>query len=230
MESEFIINKYLNKKSTDENNDDKYKNYKLLNITPKKLKELQDDIYKYNCLEKPFLMFFKEQYDPVIFKTSIFDDISKENEKIIIIDPDVCKIILGLAFSDYEIDFETVNLHKICEILEYLKFFKIKHISKNGYYHHYGVFDTNKNEQVIDLFTEEIYESYFAINNLNNTNDLKALNNLNLTLADDGYAIPHKNKKYKTIHITVENLMDEYGTGILQFLDIFTFSKIIYDP
>lgn len=230
MKPEVIINKYLNKKSSDDNNDDKNKNYKLLNITPKKLKELQDDIYKYNYLEKPFLMFFKEQYDPVIFKTSIFDDISKENEKIIIIDPDVCKIILGLAFSDYEIDFETVDLHKICEILGYLKFFKIKNISKNGYHHHYGVFDTNKNEQVIDLITEEIYESYSPINNLTNTNNLKSLNNFNLSLADDGYAIPNIKKKYKTIHITMENLMNEYGTGILEFLDIFTFSKIIYDP
>ena len=192
-----------------------------------KINCITDNVFRYNYDEKPFFKFFKEQNDPIIFKTSMFEDISIEDEKNFILDPDACKCIIGLVFTDYKIDYETVKIEQVYEILGYIQFFKIRTISKNGFYHSFGIYDINKKEQVIKLYTQEIYETYFPIGKFKPKNYVETIKYFKTVYDDDGYIIPMECKKYKSIHITMEYLIDEYGMGILEYLDIFSLSNLI---
>tara|TARA_B100000902_G_scaffold383778_2_gene423071 strand:+ start:2660 stop:3307 length:648 start_codon:yes stop_codon:yes gene_type:complete len=202
-------------------------NFEKVNITNEKIDNLTDNFYMYNYEEKPFLKFYKEQTDPLIFKTTMFEDIPKEDERNFILNPDVCKCIIGIVFSNYNIDYETIKIEKIYEILGYIQFFKIRTIAKNGFYHHFGVYNTNKQEQVIKLYTQEIYESYFPIGRFKPINEIESINYYYTNYDEDGYIVPVVEKKYKTIHITMEYLIEEFNMGILEYLDIFTLSKVI---
>ena len=203
------------------------KKYEKANTTGSKINSITNNIYKYNYEEKPFLTFFKEQNDPIIFKSSMFEDISIEDERNFILDPDVCKCIIGLVFTDYNIDYETVKMKQVYEILGYIQFFKVRTISKNGFDHSFGIYDINKQEQVIKLYTQEIYETYFPIGKFKTKNYAESIKYINSVYDDDGYMIPVKCKKYKTIHITMEYLIDEFNMGILEYLDIFSLSNLI---
>ena len=206
-------------------------NFEKVNITNEKIDNLTDNLtdnfYMYNYEEKPFLKFYKEQTNPLIFKTTMFEDIPKENERNFILDPDVCKCIIGLVFTDYSIDYETVKIKQVYEILGYMQFFKIRTISKNGFYHSFGIYDINKKEQVIKLYTQEIYESYFPIGKYKPINGIESINYYYTNYDEDGYIVPVVGKKYKTIHITMEYLIDEFNMGILEYLDIFSLSNLI---
>ena len=203
------------------------KNSKKIKISREESIKIQDNIFKYNNLDEPFLMFYKNQHEPLIFRNSKHKDISEEHEKNFILDPDVCKCIIGLVFTDYNIDYETVKIETVYKILGYLQFYKReKCISKNGFIHHYGILDTNKQEQVIHLYSQDIPEPCFAISKFKPVNTA-TINYCYTDFEGEQYVCPIVSKKYKTIHITMEYLFDIFDTGILEFLDIFTLSKII---
>lgn len=221
-----MCNNLLDKLKYNGINDNKKQEYEQLNMTEEKIKKLKESVYRYNYQDKPFLDFYKNQQEPLIFKNSIFDDISEDYEKNFIIDADVCKCVIGLVFSDYDIDYETIKINQVYQILGYLQFFKKKSISKNGFIHHYGIFDINKQEQVIHLYSQDIPESYFGLSSF------KPLNTATVEYCytdfeGDQYVVPVIGKKYKTVHITMQYLIDIFDTGILEFLDIFTLSKVI---
>ena len=215
-----ILRENIMVNQANESNDNKEFEYENAEATVDKLLDIKD----YTCNDKPFLEFYKNQHQPLIFNSSLFNDISEENEKNFIIDPDVCKCIIGLVMSDYNIDPSTIKKSKLYEIIGHLHFFKSAIISKNGFNHHYGIFDMNKKEQVIHLYTQDIPEPFFNVNKLT-MNRMATVNYCHTEFEGEKYVVPVIGKKYKTIHITMELLIKIFSYGILEFLDIFTLSQ-----
>ena len=96
--------------------------------------------------------------------------------------------------------------------------------------HDYGIYDTKNNKEIIHLYTQEIYESCSPMYKFRAGNNLKIIKDFNITYQDDGYGLPIYRKNYKTINITMEYLIDIFGFEILEYIDIFTYSKMIYQP
>jgi len=186
--------------------------------------ETDSESENYVVSNKPFLRFYQCNNNcPLILRTSIFPDINEFHNRNVIIEPDVCKCIIGLCLVNYNLDIKNFNIEQIHKIISNLQFIKDKSISKNGFIHDFGICDTYKNEWLLHLFEQDIPEPYFDVSkNLSNNSSVS----YHMTQYEgDNYVVPIIDTKHNTIRITMETITKMYTHNLIKLLDCFTLSK-----